>query len=225
VSGRRSCDTCVDSPPPVVGRPILGSRVAPRPLPQRLTMVPQERQEARQVIGDGSLSVLRRRVQQEVRIQIRVVMAVGRNQERHAVLDAFPVQPPCGRMCGQALQRRPRRARHRQLSTGEVHPPTQDRHCLENYRGSYQELTSDTQHISRAPEKTYPAHRKNCPSQTRCVPSRTILDTLRRDLRLADPAELQAIEEASRVMRRARARRELRSLPLTVVTSTPDASP
>ena len=92
-------------------------------------------------------SVLRRRVQQEVRIEIDVVVAVGRNQERHAILNALAVQPPRDHIGGQPVQRRSGCARHRQLSTGEMHPPTQDRHCVENYRGLHPTLTTDTQRL------------------------------------------------------------------------------
>ena len=158
--------TLVDAPPPVIGRPILRGGIAPRPLPQRLTMVPQERQEARQVIGDRRQSVLRRRVQQEVGIQIDVVAAVRRNQERHAILNALAVQPPRDHIPGQPVQRRSGCARHRQLSTGEMHPPTQDRHCVENYRGLNPTLTTDTQRLR------HPRRPPSLARGTRCRRSR-----------------------------------------------------
>jgi len=91
-------------------------------------MTPQKRQEARQVVGDRRLSVLRGRVKQEVRIQLDVVPAIGGNQERYAIVDALPVQPADDRINRQALQRWPGDSRHRKPSTCEMDPPPQDRH-------------------------------------------------------------------------------------------------
>ena len=85
-------------------------------------------------------------------VQIDVVVAIRRNQERHAVLDSCVVQPARDHIRGQAFQRRPRRAWHRQLSTGEMHPPAQDRHCAENYRGDAPPLTTDTQQKPDSPQ-------------------------------------------------------------------------
>jgi hypothetical protein len=57
------------------------------------------------------------------------------------------------------VQCQPDRARHRQLSTGEMHPPTQDRHRVENYRRLSPTPTTDTQQKQRCKRATTPSRR------------------------------------------------------------------
>ena len=64
--------------------------------------------------------------------------------ERDAVLNAVAVQPVGDPVAIEAPQRWPRGARHHELSTGEMHPPAQDRHCFEKYRCAHLISPTDT---------------------------------------------------------------------------------
>ena len=63
------------------------------------------------VVDLGGVSA--QRVRSYVTDQVDVVVAVGRNQERHAILDTLGVQPARDHTLGQAFQREPVRARRR----------------------------------------------------------------------------------------------------------------
>ena len=54
------------------------------------------------------------------------------------------VQPVGDPVAIEAQQRWPRSARHHELSTGEMHPPAQDRHCFEKYRCAHLISPTDT---------------------------------------------------------------------------------
>ena len=65
-------------------------------------------------------------------------------QRCHQAYPTVAVQPVGDPVAIEAQQRWPRSARHHELSTGEMHPPAQDRHCFEKYRCAHLISPTDT---------------------------------------------------------------------------------